>query len=228
MKAQMIKTSLTEQVYDIIKEMILNGHLKAGERIDINKLAEEFHISQTPIRYALNRLHDAGLVENRPRVGFYVIELDEEEIAETYDLREMFETHALESAIANVKTAFWMDLKERMESIWDISQEEEKRARFDETDAEFHLAIIKGADNKKARELFLHIYDSIKISLAVGTKLDQSLRDHLEILAAIIEKDLSRAEQRLREHLHDSKQTVIEQFRYRNGQRQGVHGNNRK
>ena len=215
MKQQMVRSSLTEQIYDIIKELILDGHLAAGERIDINKLAEEYGISQTPVRYALNRLHDAGLVENRSRVGFFVVELDEKDIADTYDLREMFEIHALASALDNVESGYWTDLKQRMVQIYDIEGEEERRELFDKTDMEFHLAIVKGADNQKARDLFMHIYDSVKISLVVGGNLDESLSDHLRILDALIAKDLTSAKKLLRSHLRDSKLKVLKQFRFR-------------
>lgn len=226
MKSQLVKSSLTDQIYDIIREMILNGRLEVGRRIDITKLIEEFGISQTPVRFALNRLHDAGLVENRQREGFFVRELDEKDIVDTYDIREMFEIHALESALINVDTEYWVELKKRMVRIYDCDSEEEKRTQFDKTDMDFHLAIMEGADNKKARDLFMHVYDSVKVSLAVGGDMDIALRGHLEILEAIIKKDLPSAKKRLRAHLRDSKFKVIKQFRPRNGNLLPIHKEN--
>jgi len=226
MKRLINKSSLTEQIYDIIKEMILNGRLEAGRRIDIAKLVEEFGISQTPVRFALNRLHDAGLVENRQREGFYVIELDEKDIVDTYDIREMFEIHALKSALKNVKTEYWVEIKKQMIRIYDLDSEEEKRVQFDKTDMDFHLAIMEGADNKKARELFMNVYGSVKVSLAVGGDMGISLRGHIEILNAIIDKDLTTAKKRLRAHLQDSKLKVIKQFRFRTGNNPSDHKKN--
>ena len=219
----MLNASLTDQLYDIIKDQILTGKLQAGERIDVQKLSKQFQISQTPVRFALNRLHDAGLVENRTRIGFFVVEFDAKDLADTYELRELLEIHALKSAIQNRDPSFWLDLRGRVEAIGSIESEDEKRAQFDITDTELHTTIIEAADNKKSQEVFMHLHDSIKLSLVMGGKLDKSLGDHLAILDALINEDLPAAETVLRRHIRDSKEAMIRQFLLRN-QKQSDNG----
>ncbi len=67
------KATIKEQVYKIIKEMILYQQYSLGEKININTLATDLNVSNSPIREALTMLEEQGLVENIPNVGTCVI-----------------------------------------------------------------------------------------------------------------------------------------------------------
>ena len=75
-----ITKSITDQIYNIIKNRILMQEYKLGSKIDMNELAEEHEISIMPVRDALKRLSNQGLVTNKSRVGFFVRKFSEEEI----------------------------------------------------------------------------------------------------------------------------------------------------
>ena len=209
----MLKASLSEQVYEIMRGRIVSGKAPPGERIDVRKLAEEFHISQTPVRFALNRLHDTGLVENRPRIGYFVIKVSEKDLIDTYDLRELFEVYALKSAVQNLDISVWQALKRKMLQIYALKKKDEQRKLFYETDENLHLTIVEGSDNRKARELFMQIYDGIRVSFFMGTQWEESLKVHLSILDALIEKDAKRATTLLRDHIRDSKKSAVRQIK---------------
>lgn len=67
------KTTVKEQVYTIIKDMILTQKYQLGEKINIDTLADSMNVSNSPIREALTLLQKRGLVQNIPNVGFHVV-----------------------------------------------------------------------------------------------------------------------------------------------------------
>jgi DNA-binding GntR family transcriptional regulator len=200
---------LVDQLYEIIKERIVSLQLKLGEKIDVQKLAEEFGVSQTPVRDALNRLSQNGLVNTRARVGYYVVDLSEEDITEIYDLRKMFEGYVLESAIENIDFNELRQVKRKMEEIQQETDEKIKKAKFDETDRELHLLIIKNSNNKKLQNLFSQIYDFVRISISMGVEWKTSLKEHIALIDALQEKDLTKAEEILKEHIDNSRDNAI-------------------
>jgi len=200
---------LVDQIYDIIRERIVSLQLKLGEKIDVQKLAEEFRVSQTPVRDALNRLSQNGLVNTKARVGYYVVDLSAEDITEIYDLRKMFERYTLESTTENIKFDKLRQLKRAMEEIQKETDEKTRKTKFDETDRELHLLIIKNSNNKRLQSLFSQIYDFVRISISMGLEWEKALKEHIALVDALQEKDLTRAKEILKEHINNSRDNAI-------------------
>ena len=78
----MLKENLVEQLYEIIKERIINLEMKLGQKINIQEISNEFNVSQTTIRDVLIRLSHEGLVTIAPRVGYFVIKASAEDLEE--------------------------------------------------------------------------------------------------------------------------------------------------
>ena len=203
----MLTSSLVDQLYDIMKEKIVSLQLKLGEKIDVQELAEQFGVSQTPVRNALNRLSQNGLVNTRARVGYYVVNLSAEDITEIYDLRRMFEDYALEATIENIKFDELRRLKQKMQRIQ--GKIDEKTTEFEETDRELHLLIIKNSNNKRLQSLFSQIYDFVRISISMGLEWKESLKEHIALVEALQEKDLARAKEILKKHIDNSRDNAI-------------------
>ena len=91
-----------EMVVSVLRESILLGALAPGHRLRQESLAEELGVSRVPIRAALRHLESEGLVVSVPHKGAMVRRLEPEEIAETYELRILLETHALRAAVERV------------------------------------------------------------------------------------------------------------------------------
>lgn len=87
-------TLLTDQVYAMIHEAILNGDLPAGARLRVRDLAEQVGTSVMPVREAIRRLEEAGLAEREPHKGAVVKSLSLEELIHVYDVRRLLETEA--------------------------------------------------------------------------------------------------------------------------------------
>ncbi|RKR20029.1 GntR family transcriptional regulator [Arthrobacter oryzae] len=91
---RVVPTLLTDQVYAMIHEAILNGDLPAGARLRVRDLAEQVGTSVMPVREAIRRLEEAGLAEREPHKGAVVKSLSLEELIHVYDVRRLLETEA--------------------------------------------------------------------------------------------------------------------------------------
>ena len=83
--------TMKEIAYEAIREAILSGRFLPGQRLVADELAQEFGTSRMPIREALQRLENAGLVSITPHRGAVVSELSEQEIVEIYHIRAVLE-----------------------------------------------------------------------------------------------------------------------------------------
>ena len=113
MIVEILHKSLTVKVYEKIKDEILSGSLKPGERLVYETLGKEWGISLTPWREAIIKLKQEGLVEEVSREGFYIKSFSIKEIEEIYDIREWLEGLAINLAIPRInekeiKTLFQM------------------------------------------------------------------------------------------------------------------------
>ena len=89
------RQSLSDQVYHYIKRLILSGEIRGGERIPEEKVAQRFGVSRTPIREALSRLEEYGLVKIKPRSYAEVVALEPQEAGQLAVIRSQLETLAV-------------------------------------------------------------------------------------------------------------------------------------
>ena len=87
--------NLKEQVYDEIRLDILSGRLAQGQRVSATDLAKRFNISSQPVRDAIIRLTEEGLIYVRPRRGTFVTTINPDRVVELNSAREMIETFSL-------------------------------------------------------------------------------------------------------------------------------------
>ena len=109
------KKSLTDQVYTMLKDKILNRDVDLGEQLNTREIAEEHGISLMPVRDALRRLANEDLVENKPRVGFFVKNFSEAEVNDILEVRKMHELYCLENYFENINKEVIADLKDKFE-----------------------------------------------------------------------------------------------------------------
>ncbi|WP_415853360.1 GntR family transcriptional regulator [Sinomonas sp. G460-2] len=110
---------LTDQVYATIHEAILSGDLPAGSRLTVRELAEQVGTSAMPVREAIRRLEEAGMVERQPHRGAVVKALTLEELVHVYDIRRLLEVEAARLGAERI-TAEDCD---RMQAEYDLMRE---------------------------------------------------------------------------------------------------------
>lgn len=203
--------SLGWQVYTTLSERILGLQYPPGYRLTEEALCAQFGVSRSPVREALGMLVESGLVDKRARQGYSVRRLDLREIEELYDVRLV-----LELAVVERLCAQGMDDGElaRLERTWRGLDESLPAMAADlaDRDEEFHATLARAAGNGVLRQMLAFVDKRIHfVRLADITnpeRLKTTCRDHLEILAAIRERDGQRAARAVRHNIEWGRSNV--------------------
>ncbi|MDI3547818.1 MAG: hypothetical protein PWR10_1470 [Halanaerobiales bacterium] len=195
---KIIKENITDQIYNVLKEKIIRRDIKPGEQINPKDIANKYDISIMPVRDALLRLVNKGLVVNKSRVGFFVKSFSCKEIKEIMELRKMFETYCLRENFDLLDKIRIKRIKNYMSAIeGNLTREE-----FDKIDFELHDYFINVSNNsyliKNYSQLidFFHLFRGLDID-----RLKEAHQEHQEILNAILDNDRSKAVEKLERHI---------------------------
>ena len=177
-------------------------------------------MSQMPVRQAIDRLSEEGLVDVRPRSGTYVARADEREIAETFDIRRALDRLAAETAVLHVCD---QDLEE-LDCL--VRQMDEAAARgsdgmgiHDRLNWEFHLLIVRLSGNEKLYEMYKQLNAHLKIasvhvsSLDWAARVPQAQREHRAMVAALRARSARDLADVLAAHVRRSKVALIADIR---------------
>lgn len=203
--------SVRDQVYDRMHEMILDGALLPGCRLDLNQLVSMFGVSKTPINEAVQKLIQDRLVYVRPRSGTFVSVLNLDEIDMTFDFRNALEIGAADRIITRLtdeSLAGIRDVQARMRALVPSINPESSR-EFLGLDAEFHDRIVAAAGN----ELLLEHYRQVNTLSAVArtrgrfapATFEAAMADHDAILDALEARDSDRFRAACQVHVERAK-----------------------
>ena len=196
--------SLEEQVFLSLEEEILTGNLKKGDTLAEISLSKRLGVSRTPLRAALHRLAEEGLVEIPPNRGATVLGVGTEELVDIYKIRMRLEGLASREAAARITEEDKKKLCNSVElsEFYIVKQDSEN---LKELDSEFHNIIYKASGNrllcKTLSELHRNIKVYRKLSLTVPERLEKSVMEHREILNAILVGDGETADTLTRRHI---------------------------
>jgi len=148
--------SLTDIAADRIREAVMHGDLSLGEKISEASLAAALRMSKTPVREALVRLSNEGLVVILPRRGTFVFRLSREEMIEISGFRFALESSALRLSYARDRKALVRVLNVAVQNMTAARKQGDLRA-YGKADAEFHSGIISGCANRYLVEAYQRI-----------------------------------------------------------------------
>jgi len=209
----MINQTIVDKIYDKLKEDIINLEIKLGKRIYIQKISEDFDISQTPIREALNRLVKDGLIVYKPRKGYYVTQLTCEDMEEIYDFRKMIECYALEKGIKNINKD---KLKEILKKGIEMQKEPlqpKKPLTFCTLDRELHITIVTSCLNGMIHKMYLQVYPLVSISQQLDPLYERSMNEHILLIKEILEGNVKKAKEILEKHIENCKNDGMKFFK---------------
>lgn len=139
--------TLKERIVQILREGILMGKLKPGERLNESRLSRELRMSRIPIREALQRLEEQGLVTNIQRKGMFVVSLSEEETQKINSLRLILEPEALMLCKTNLTPERERQIA-ALVNQWEVQIDVIPPSRAAELDLEIHRAIWAASGNE--------------------------------------------------------------------------------
>lgn len=204
--------SLEESVFFVLEDEILSGKLKRGETLAETALSQRLGVSRTPLRAALHRLCEEGLVDIYPNRGAVVVGIGSEELVDIYKIRMRLE--GLASAEAAVRISD--EDKKRLSDILDLADfyiARRDAEKLKELDSQFHSIIYEASGNrllnKTLSELHRNIHFYRKRSLAVEERLEKSALEHREILSAIERGDAEAADRLTSAHIEAALKNLL-------------------
>jgi DNA-binding GntR family transcriptional regulator len=196
---------LRDDIRDQLIDDILNGRLAPGERIIEARLAQEFAVSQAPVREALRDLNVLGFVESSPFRGAVVRQISTEELLHLYPIRAVLEGLAAREAAMRIRPAGLRKLQKLLDTMRSVAAAGDERLAV-ETDFAFHLTIVEASENR----LLQQIWDRMRLATTTFLTVSKSHHSlgeiaerHAAVLEALRAKDPSAAEQAMRRHIEE-------------------------
>jgi len=210
--APLQRRRLVDEAAQRLREAILSGRLAGGTRLRQTELADRLGISRTPIREALVRLREEGLIELQPRGGVRVAPLDPDEAVELYDLREVLDGLAARLA-AGRREAGGLGHLERALGRMRGCVERGDPTHWFRAHVQFHEEIIRAAGNRHLARLSAVVRLSIRqfhpMLLGTPQRLADADREHRQIFEAIAARDPEGAERAARAHIAAAREIVL-------------------
>ncbi|MCD7867296.1 MAG: GntR family transcriptional regulator [Clostridiales bacterium] len=222
---------LREVVFTTLRQAILKGELKPGERLMEIALAEKLGVSRTPVREAMRKLEQEGLVVMVPRKGAHVANITEKDLNDVLEVRMTLENMAIEKACKLIDEEGLERLRDAAETFERVTREDNLVHRA-EADVEFHEAIYKAADNKRLNQALNNLREQIyryRVEyLKEEETLEQLVKEHKEITEAISLRDVKRAQSIMYNHLENQRRAIIHSIRSEKEAMEGTKGAGRK
>ncbi|MDD4568620.1 MAG: GntR family transcriptional regulator [Tepidanaerobacteraceae bacterium] len=207
---------LRDLVFSAMREAILNGRLKPGERLMEVQMAEEMGVSRTPVREAIRKLELEGLVVMVPRKGAYVAGLTLKDVADVFEIRGSLEGLAAALAAERITDE---EIKNLDRVLKDISSAGEKGdiETIIKKDVEFHQVLFKSSRNERLAQIINNLKEQIDRFRAQSfnnpARLKSVILEHKRILDAIKQGDTENAEKLAKEHIYEVEYNVMNMLR---------------
>lgn len=205
--------SLEEQVYLRLEEEILCGIYKRGDTLTETSISKKIGVSRTPVRAALQRLGEEGLIELVPNKCAVVVGVTVDDLIDTYRIRMRLEGLATAMATSRLNDEDKRKLVEDME-LSEYYMNKQDTERLKELDTSFHSTIYAASGNRMLYKILTELHRNIKtyrkLSLTMPGRLEASIKEHKEILEAMLAGDGERADELTSLHIERAMNNMVE------------------
>jgi DNA-binding GntR family transcriptional regulator len=204
--------TVVDYAYEEIWKLVIMIGGSEEQRLSDVTLAEQLGMSRTPVRQALERLVQEGLVRSDPRRGFWTNTFTTQDINEIYELRGALEVLAVRLAASRLSQE---DLKAQLEALYAVRAELDTHPvlRFLQVDIRLHMLITRASNNAR----LIHSLSMLRSQLCMFQMQDTfypermviALNDHEQVLLALLVGNVDEAADCLSRHIHHAKEGVL-------------------
>lgn len=209
-----------DNLYKVLREEIILGHLMPGERLTENELAQRFSCSRSPVREALQRLQKEGFVEVMPHRGAVVTKTSPQEVFDYYGLLKVLEGKAVEWAAPRLTALDLEDLEQTNQAMREIKADSQTSIEdWVRLNMDFHRLFRTRCGNLKMDWLVDEIRSRITRFLYTSLMVpafDKYVEDHELILRHLRKGEADKAREVMEKHVERA-QSVLSSFLMRNG-----------
>ena len=203
--------ALAEQVYAELKAQMHDFRLVPGDRFSEAEIGTRLGVSRTPVREALFRLRNEGLLDVESKSGWFVRPIDFGKLEQLYDLRVLLETASVARLCARDAPVPTLDT---LKAQWlvPVAERLADGVRVGQLDEAFHATLVRAAGNDEIARVHWDVTERIRIirrlDFTRADRIDATYGEHAKILRAVIQRKADQAQLLLRTHIEQSKAEV--------------------
>jgi DNA-binding GntR family transcriptional regulator len=202
------RKTLSAQVYERIREAIVQQVLPAGQRIDQNKLADDLQVSLVPVREAMKTLEAEGLVSIIPRRGAFVTEISLKDLADLYFARQLIEGEATYHAVQRMTESDFEAMKTLIGQMREATDRDDLR-EFMRLNRTFHMTIYGSLNNPHISQTIISLWERSEIYrfrfLFISHSIENIHAEHEAILQACRQQDQQHAKDLAKQHIANTR-----------------------
>jgi DNA-binding GntR family transcriptional regulator len=214
------RRNLGSDVYGILWDRILQRGLHPGEKLSDLRISDELGVSRTPVREALHRLVQDGVVNYSPNRGFFVAEFSPADISEIFELRAALEGLALRNVARKLPASQFewaVSELDRVEAMIAAAETDDERytaaAAFLEVDQGFHQWLVNQSGNVRLIAIVGGLWAQVAVFQRAGTHIpgwiEIAIDQHRRIITILLEGRIEQAAQALEDHILDMRRRVL-------------------
>ncbi|WIV12276.1 GntR family transcriptional regulator [Proteiniborus sp. MB09-C3] len=203
---------LREIVFESIREAILDGRLKPGERVMEIQLAEKLGVSRTPVREAIRKLELEGLLIMEPRKGAYVADVSLKDVVDVLEVRSSLEGLAASLAAIRASEEEIQLLREKSTQFKECIEKSDVQGMINK-DTEFHEVILQAAKNKKLTSIIESLREQVqRFRVTYFTEYNMTtylVKEHQNVLDAIESRNSEKANEYAQKHIENIEKFIV-------------------
>ncbi|MBP1764898.1 MAG: rspR 3 [Firmicutes bacterium] len=203
---------LREVISETLREAIVAGTLKPGERLMEIQLAEELGVSRTPVREAIRKLELEGFVVMIPRRGTYVADLSIKDVNEVFEIRTALDILAAGLAVERITEEELEQLERVLVEIGEYIEQNDIE-KIVAADGRYHDILYRASRNDRLVGIINNLREQFtrfrSISMAYPGRIKNTVDEHRQLVEAIAQRDIALAQRLAREHMENAEQTLL-------------------
>jgi DNA-binding GntR family transcriptional regulator len=195
-------------IYVELRRSIIMGHLAPNDRFDVAEISRKYNTSITPVRDALQMLSQEGLVNIKPRSGYFVAATTMKQLRDLLELRRIMELAAIEHAVLRITGEQIKELSSIHAGYTD--DDDESYDRYTNENRQFHYLISKASGNNELVHLVGRLHDRLARFMVMRHAGQTMMDTHLKIIDALEAHDANAAREALLDDIERSHESILE------------------